>query len=271
MSGSYSIPYPLLKTIRQLGLSDFESLNDCQLRQTEMLDRLEQKGYDALGRDFVTECSRDYCAADYCSEGCHFATRFRRIYGIYSAYKIFANHPGPFFDVSLVHPRWEKIPGTLETLNIAAARQWNYRRLRSLDATHVIAIGMFEVSLNRELDGSTHWGGEIHQVVAGAEKKDLSNAFKIEKRYREQRPSARLLVVTEAENLIRRIAYSQKRFVEERRAYISASTSRQARRHLPPKAADWAEHDAWLLGLPLGARTIAFGCARRGYGFLARE
>jgi hypothetical protein len=77
--------------------------------------------------------------------------------------------------------------------------------------------------------------------------------------------------VREFDSLNLKFAYGQKRFVEERRAYISKATGRQDRNHLPPAAQHWAEFDAWLLGLPLGARIIAYGCNRRGTTFSARK
>jgi hypothetical protein len=155
----------------------------------------------------------------------------------------------------------------LNGTNIAAARQWFYRRLRRLQKPVPIAIGTYEASLNRELNGESLWAGEIHAVIAGSSQQELRRSLRIENRYREHRPNGKPVMVKPVKRLGRNIAYSLKRFVEERRAYISDKTGRQGRRHLPPQQADWAEYDAWLLTLPLGARTIAFGCTRRGSTF----
>ena len=87
------------------------------------------------------------------------------------------------------------------------------------------------MSFNRELDGKAFWAGEIHCVVAGAAKEDLRSTLYIQPRYRVRRPGARLLVISKVDDLPRQVAYSLKRFVEERRAYI-ASNGRQHRRHL---------------------------------------
>jgi hypothetical protein len=132
-------------------------------------------------------------------------------------------------------------------------------------------IGTFEVSVNRELDGELYWAGEIQQIVAGVAKDDLRNALQIEKHHRSRGSNQKLLKIIAVEHLGPQLAYCLKRLVEERRAYISANTGRQDRRHLPPQPEHWAEHDAWLLGLPLGARSIAYGCTRRGLKFHARE
>jgi hypothetical protein len=154
---------------------------------------------------------------------------------------------------------------------VAAAAQWNHRRLRQLEIEGLLVIGIFEVSLNQEQDGELYWAGEIQQIVAGATDVQLRTAFQIGGRNRLLRPRQRMVDVREFENLNRKFAYAQKRLVELRRAFISTTNGRQDRRHLPPPPEHWAEHDAWLLGLPLGGRTIVYGCGRRGTTFFAKE
>jgi hypothetical protein len=255
----------------ELGVSDFESEVACARRQLEMVRRLEKQGYDRTLWSELSDCDSEYCTRSRCIEGCHYGTRHRRLEQIRTGCRLLAQHPGPLWQVSIVHPLWECPVGSLAEVSVPAAREWNYRRLKTLDDDNIVAIGTFEVSVNRELDGELYWAGEIQQIVAGEAKDDLRNALQIEKHHRSRGSNQKLLKIIAVEHLGPQLAYCLKRFVEERRAYLSPNTGRQARRHLPPQPEHWAEHDAWLLRLPLGARTIAYGCSRRGLKFHPRE
>jgi hypothetical protein len=261
----------LVAQVEAFGIPDFETRADCKERQRAMLARLSNTDVaPSLWRDLAA-CNAQHCALGDCVEACHFGTLHRRLAALDTGLPIMAAHSGPHWAVTVVHPLWQVPVGRLADINIAAAAQWNYRRLRNLAVPGLLAIGTFEVSLNRELDGELIWAGEIQQIVAGASDVDLRRAFQIENHYRDARPGQHLVDVRKFSNLNRKFAYGQKRLIEERRAYISKITGRQARNHLPPAAKHWAEHDAWLLGLPLGARTVAFGCGRRGTTFTARK
>jgi len=256
---------------RTLGLADFETRPDCEGRQESMLERFADTGVDPETSAALAACTVHECGADRCREACHFATLNRRLDALTTGLPLLDAHAGPHRAVTIVHPLWEVPVGHLADVSIAAAAQWNHRRLHSLDVPGLLAIGSFEVSLNRELDGSLHWAGEIQQIVAGAFYEDLRRVFRIEDHYRDGRPGQRMVDVREFDDLARKFAYGQKRYVEERRAYISEKTGRQDRRHLPLVTEHWTEFDAWLLGLPLGARIIAYGCGRRGTTFTARK
>lgn len=253
----------LAANMAALGLPDFETPKECQVRQHQMLLRFmrlsvvgDWQGLDACGR---FTCGRE----GDCLEGCHFATLHRRVETITSGLPILEAHPGPRYAVCIVHPKWEAEPGSLSELNIAAAAQWNFRRLQSLAIPGLLAMGSFEASPNEELDGSFHWAGEIQQIVVGATKEQLRKAFRIEKRYRDMRPNQRIVDVRAFKSLPLKFAYTQKRLVQRRLAYIDRK-ERQNRNVLPPRDPVWAEFDAWLLGLPKAARTILFGCSRKG-------
>lgn len=257
--------------MEMLGLPDFETRADCEERQGDTLRRLGDAGVDPSLLKDLANCTVHRCAPDACVEVCHFATLNRRLVALTTGLPLLDGHAGPHFAVTIVHPRWEVPVGGLADTNIAAAAQWTRRRLCDLAVPGLLALGSFEVSLNREVDGELHWAGEIEQIVAGATYEELRRAFEIEDHYRVAHPGQRMVDVREFDDLNRKFAYGQKRFIEERRAYISAATGRQDRNHLPPAAEHWAEFDAWLLGLPLGARIIAFGCGRRGTTFTARK
>jgi len=261
----------LAAQVEIFGLPDLETRADCEERQGDTLRRLYNAGVAPSLLKDIADCTVHRCAMDVCVEACHFGTLHRRLDALTTGLPLLDGHAGPHFAVTLVHSQWEVPVGHLAEINIAAASQWNRRRLCDLAVPGLLAIGSFEVSLNRELDESLHWAGEIQQIVAGASYEDLRRAFQIEDRCRDARPGQRMVDVRQFDDLARKFAYGQKRLIEERRAYISPTTGRQTRRHLPPPAEQWAEFDAWLLGLPLGARIVAIGCGRRGTTFFARK
>lgn len=250
------------RRMAELGLPHFETLSDATERNALMIARLRAHGLEEQAQK-VSICRGDWCASSICLEGCNIASRRRRCDTIESSLRILQRHGGPLYQVTIVHPNWEMAEGNLAELNLLAMRQWNARRLNATGIKRILAVGICEVSLNRELSGSVHWAGEIQQIVAGVPREELKQAFFLSSRDH-ARVNQSPVMVSEVDNLPVQLGYAQKHYVVERRAYISPKTSRQARRKLPPQPAHWAEHDAWLLGLPLGARTIAYGCGRRG-------
>jgi hypothetical protein len=200
------------------GLDGIESWGDVQDRQKVMRRLLGSAGYDPAELNALSRCGPSFCGLHECREGCWFATAKRRSQQIPTAHQLIRLHPGPWLDVCIVHPLWEARVGALKDVKIEAARQWLCRRLRILPGK-VIGIGTFEVSLNVELGGETFWAGELHFVVAGADAAQIRRALQIESKYRARRPHARLVVVTNVDNLPRQIGYATKRFVQERRAY----------------------------------------------------
>jgi hypothetical protein len=246
----------------------FESLSDCRERQRQMVERLIRHGISDAIRD-LANCRSKVCAIGSCTEACHFATRSRRIDNIATGVRLLESHGGPYFDLCIVHPLWEAPIGDLSDIKIRAALQWTYRRLKRLEG-NALALGIFEVSLNRELDGESYWAGEVRMTIAGISKPDIRKALQIETKYHDIRPRQRIVQIGEIEDLEYQFSYSTKRFIEQRVAYIDPATLRQNRRHLPPPSALWAEHDAWLHSLRIGARTLAFGCGRRGGKFHIR-
>lgn len=246
-----------LKQMRKIGISNFESFSDVHTRQQEMFRRFDANDIDTEDFDELRLCEPEYCARTGCNAGCHFGTRKLRFKEILLAYEFFSQLNEPLYMATIVHPLWQRPLGDLSKINIKAARQWNYRRLHSL-GPNVFAKGIFEVSLNHELDGSYHWAGQIHQIVSGASEKAFDEAFALEPSYHQE--NAKPVDVEPVGNLGYQQGYCLKRLGQERRAYKSSKTGRQNRRKLPfQKAVHWIEHDLWLLTLPGSARIITHG------------
>jgi hypothetical protein len=195
----------------------------------------------------------------------------RRVAALETGLPILAAQQGPLNHITIVRPAWERSVGDLVNMPMAEAKRWLSKRLAGLKIPGLIAIGSFEASLNCEQNGEMHWAGELQLIVAGATRQQLREALRIGDRERKSRPHQRILDVRPVKTLARTFAYTQKRLVEARHAYVSETNGRQHRRHLPPKPKYWAEFDGWLFSLPLGARTIVFGCARRGLKIYARR
>ena len=252
--------------MRKLGLPDFETVADTRGRDEEMAARLRNHNFKDEAFNAV-KCGPDQCGFNPCRDGCNRGSRRRRIEMLESAVPIFQNHSGPVFSVTIVHPKWELESGQLSSIKLLTIRQWWARRLNDIPS-NIIALGNIEVTWNIEPDDWAHWAGEIQAVVAGATAAQLRKAFAgIPKRS----PNAKPVMISRINDLPRKLAYAQKHLVERRTAFQSQVNGRQARGHMPPPWARWAEHDAWLLGLPLGARTLTFGLARVGQRVFLRS
>jgi hypothetical protein len=244
------------RRLAALGLPDFETLQQCADRQQQMVRRFNKTGelqHDAEWQ----ECAPNFCAATPCREGCWFASRHHRYQMITEAHQLLSSQAGDLFFATITHPKWELPVGDLNQANIPAVGQWLYRRCKKL-GTGMIAVGGFEVSLNVELDGTSNWAGHVHLVVAGTDKLSLKKAFQIEKHHR-SKPYLRPVDVRDVLNLGRQLGYSLKRIARRRVAYIDGQ-GRQNRNQSNLSSSEQREFDGWLLGLPVGARTILIGC-----------
>jgi hypothetical protein len=255
-----------IRNLSRLGVSDFETAQSCKTRQTQMLKRQTRWKTDLDSTDGLMDCEINHCGGRICTEGCHFATRARRLREIESGVSLLQSHPGPILHATVVHPHMERPIGKLAGISLPKIRAWVARRLDQIGMDGVIAMGSFEASVNRELDGEVFWAGEVQLVVAGLSKNELSAALAISEKHRVLRPGQRCVHIQNVNNQGRQLGYALKRYVVERRAYLSGG--RQSRRHLPPKPAHLVEWDTWLLGQPVGGRVITYGCRHENQTFL---
>jgi hypothetical protein len=248
------------KDMAKLDLPDFETVQQCSGRQQQMARRFKRAG-ELQHQAEWEECEPDFCAARPCRDGCWFASRQHRYQMITEAHSLLSGQPGDLLFVTITHPKWKLPVGELSQSNIPAVRQWLYRRFKKL-STSAIAVGGFEASLNIELDGASTWAGHVHLVVGGSDRASIKTAFQIEKHYR-SRPYLRPVDVRGVENLGRQLGYSLKRIARRRVAYIDGQ-GRQNRNQTNLASSEQREFDGWLLGLPVGARTILIGCRAHG-------
>ncbi|MCC8953138.1 hypothetical protein H8B02_06545 [Bradyrhizobium sp. Pear77] len=239
-------------SVTDLGLLDFETTEYCELQNAAIIHRLVRGNSDDAS---VSEFDLGK------TDGNWLASRNYRSWLIPEAYRLLQEHPAKKHFITITHPKWQKNIGDLDTLGLSGIEQWHARRFTKLSRP-VLAIGGIEVSLGVDCSGSRVWEGHSHLVVAGPRVAELSQAFLIERHYRKQ-PYLRPVVVTPVGNLARQIAYSVKRIGARRIAYIGAN-GRQQRRSLPLQLSEQVEFDRWLLSLPVGNRTVLFGCRRHG-------
>jgi hypothetical protein len=259
-SGFYRRDRRQRRLLAKLGLLDFETVQQCSERQQKMVRRFERACELQHDAEWA-ECEPGFCAARPCRDGCWFASRQHRYQMITEAHSLLTSHSGDLHFVTITHPKWELPVGELSQSNIPAVRQWLYRRFKKL-STSAIAVGGFEASLNIELDGASTWAGHVHLVVGGSDRASIKTAFQIEKHYR-SRPYLRPVDVRGVENLGRQLGYSLKRIARRRVAYIDGQ-GRQNRNQSNLSSSEQREFDGWLLGLPVGARTILIGCRAHG-------
>jgi hypothetical protein len=249
-------------TMAEIGLKDFETPWQSQERNSTMARRFDRarmpEDHLSKPRLQISDCARlGHCGTDHCPDACWIASRTHRVNLIPQAFAFLNSRPGPAFFVTIANPAWERPIGGLARTRISNVRQWLLRRLDQLEIPAVAVVG-FEVSLNVELDGRAFWAGHIHGVIAGVEKSELQKAF-VAKKPRHNRYYKPVMVLPVGD-LGPRLGYLTKRIAKRRVAYIDKQgrQNRNGNAHLT--AQEQLEFDTWLLGLPVGARTILFGC-----------
>ena len=83
--------------------------------------------------------------------------------------RLFDETDGPIVGLRTRHPAWFVPHGKLARFSIAAAHKMTRRAFDSLYYPNLVAVGVFKVFMS-----STDYLVELHQIVAGAEKFDLS-------------------------------------------------------------------------------------------------
>jgi hypothetical protein len=135
----------LSKRLAELGVSNFETVDDARQRQAEMLRRLEQAGIDPGYYVGLDDCGPNHCGRLKCAEACWFGRRRRWLQEIPAVYKLFQQCPGPLYEVRIIRASWQRPVGKLSADSIAAAKQLNRRRLDTLYFPTVVAVGIWAI------------------------------------------------------------------------------------------------------------------------------
>ena len=165
-----------LARIAGLGAFVFESVEEVRRRQADLLARLESNAWFRRLHAKLQRCTPERCGGNRCVEVCAFADWQRRLHLIPAAYRLIDKADGPAYEVRVVRGIWARPIEELREVSITAAKQLNRRTLDSLYIPSLVAVGTFKVSLgSRHLE--PHWVCEIHQIVAGAKREELEDAF----------------------------------------------------------------------------------------------
>jgi hypothetical protein len=253
MEDSHMTDSDKIRRITKLGIGDFESTDEVQRRQDDLLERLKPNMWFRNKSKTLVRCTTGHCAGAKCVEVCAFADWRRRLQEIPAAYRLIKKTDGPIYEVRVVRGIWARPIGDLRDVSIAAAKQLNRRALDSVYIPELVAAGTFKVSLAPEYL-QPHWICEIHEIVVGAQKDDLKKAFSIGGT-REKYDS--YVAVTKVENIGQAISDVLRTDLEgwQHLQWPDGSPAK-------PKKAHREEFYQWLLSLSFGERMIRYGCDR---------
>lgn len=235
--------------LADLGIPHFETIQEVEHVQADMLRLLERSALDPGYYAGLVDCRHNFCEKLSCTEACGFGSWRRRLLEIQAAYRLLHSCEGPFYEVRVVR-RGMKPAGELAAINIASAKQKNLRALDKLRIPSLVAVGMLKASPKFKYEGGA-WVCEIHQIVAGAEWDDLGRVL-ARKGYCE----GDALRVKKVENVAETISQVLRRDVRMWQ-HLSVEWPDEQ-----PNSAQRTEYYAWLLGLRLGTRAVRYGCDR---------
>jgi hypothetical protein len=178
MQDSHMIDSNKIRRINKLDIGEFESADEVQRRQDDLLERLKPNMWFRNKSKALARCTTGRCGGAECVEVCAFADWRRRLLEIPAAYRLIKKTDGPVYEVRVVRGIWARPIGDLHDVSMAAAKQLNRRALDSMYNPELVAAGTFKVSLAPEYL-EPHWICEIHEIVVGAQKDDLEKAFSI--------------------------------------------------------------------------------------------
>jgi hypothetical protein len=165
-----------LKKIRNLGITDFETIEDVERMQRDMLHRLRRSSVDPDRYAGLGDCRADHCGRVNCLEACWFGTRRQQLLEIPAIYKLLKESDGPLHEVRLIRGSWALPFGNLRDTNIGVAKTWNARALDKIFVRALVAVGTLKPYVAPENFGRV-WICEVHQIIAGAEKEDLEKVL----------------------------------------------------------------------------------------------
>ena len=154
----------------------FESADDVAQLQQDMLELLKGGGVDRARYDQLASCGAERCGADPCMEACWFGTRRRRLREISAVYSLIQQSEAPIYEVRALRSTWSRPIGRLRDVSIAAAKQSLRRAFDRLNMPALVVVGTFKVHAAPE-NGTSQWKGEMHLIVAGADKEELEKVL----------------------------------------------------------------------------------------------
>ena len=249
-----------LRRIAKLGIKHFETVEDVERMQKDMLRRLERSSVDPDHYAGLANCRLDYCGRVNCLEACCFGMCRRRLTAISAIHDLLQKCNPPLYEARIARGVWVRPFGKLLEASIEAAKQLSRRALDSLHDTRIVAVGAFKVApAVPPLDDDERWRCEIHQIVAGVKKEDLERIFSARRDRGEIRSTQgkvlNHLMITEIHELGPTISEVIRQDLRGWRHPWQDELD-PAR----PTKAQRREFYSWLIGLSPDARIIRYGC-----------
>jgi hypothetical protein len=232
-----------LRKIADLGITDFESLDDAKRLQNDFLEGLKSIELEDSRYTAFLNCRPAKCGRKTCSDACAFGARRRRLQEILAAHRLL-NASGPICEVRFTRGAWERQTCDLWRLNMATMKKLNNRALDNLNNLNVVAVGAIKVAVQH---GEPRWAVQVHEIVAGSCKADLVKTFGNRASIKEL--TARDLAGAISNVLRRDLARWQHPFDQNPSGP-------------EPKSKTRAEFYEWTLRIATGARVIRYGCDR---------
>lgn len=241
-----------LDAVRKLGVKKFESVDAVQQRQDDLRERLKSNAFFRGLHVSLGKCSATHCGRANCVEVCAFADWRRRLELIPTAARLIKKAGTPVCEVRLVRGVWARPTGKLRDVSITAAKKLNRRGLDSLHIPSLIALGTFKVSLAE--DDEYHWVSEIHEIIAGADKAELEEAFTQAWGKEKYDSIVHVTEVTDVANAIERVLCGSLQGWQHPLAPDPDAPK--------PEKEHREEYYGWLFSLRFGDRMIRYGCDR---------
>jgi len=231
----------------------FESEDEMAELQQDMLELLKGSGVDRARYDQLAACGSQDCGADPCMEACWFGTRRRRLREISPVYSLIQHSEGPVYEARTLRSTWSRPIGRLQDVSIAAAKQSLRRAFDRLNMPALVVVGTFKVYAAPE-NGIPQWRGEMHLIVAGADKEELEKVLWRGGNCKNLEICVRVMPVDNLGQAISRVL---------RRNLQPWQHPWQPRFDCPrPTKQNRLEFYTWLLDLASGDRLVRYGCDR---------
>jgi hypothetical protein len=242
-----------LQRLLKIGVTDFKTFETAKGCQLDVIERLATNPWFRGACRHLQRCTARECGGTDCKEVCAFGDRRRQLSLIPEAHRLLSKVPRPLHELRVVRGVWARPIGGLWDVSIPAMGKLNRRALDSLYKPSIVAVGTVKVAVAPRYK-QPHWVGEIHQIVAGAEKQELEDAF-VSKWAKENYHS--VVHWKEVEHLGQTLA-----------RVFDTTLAEWQDPHCPydelekPTKSQRQEFYRWLLGLNPGERLVRYGCDR---------
>lgn len=220
--------------------------------QADILERLSHGDLARKQYKGLAKCGAQRCGMAVCKDVCRYGSGRRLDQQATAARKLLKKVGGPFFEVHVGRHGWQRAAGGLHTVSLQAAKQVERNALDKLHMPGMAAVGMVKAAFmpSGEAGG---WHVEIHQLIAGASREEITKAFSTRLDSTRTHNNLRIDPVQELKSALRRVLDQQVMLRELPEDTQPAWPNKKARR----------EYYRWALGLRNGERVIRYGCDRR--------